>query len=71
MTMTTFKDLDDVQLLQALQDAENEAQRIRQEIRFRGVSRYGSLFDAVGDATREALDWPSMMERSRKSELDR
>lgn len=64
--MTSLKDLDDEQLLQALKDAENEVQRLRQEIRFRSVSHYGpKLFDAVGDATRKALDTPSMMERSR------
>lgn len=69
--MSNLKDLSDEQLLRALQDAEAEVQRLRQEIRFRKVSQYGSLFNAVGDATREALDRPSMLECSRKPELDR
>ena len=69
--MNNLKDLNDDQLLQALRDAEYEAHRIQQEIRFRGVSRYGSLFDAVGDSTRKAMERPSMMERSRKPNLDR
>lgn len=70
--MSTLKDLTDDQLLQALQDAETEAERIRAEIRFRGVSRYSpKLFEAVGDATRKVLNRPSMMERFRKPDLDR
>jgi len=69
--MTTLKDFNDKQLLQALQDAENEVQRLQQEIKLRGVLKYGSLFNAIGDATRKALDRPSWMDRSRKSELDR
>jgi hypothetical protein len=62
---TNIKNQTDHQLLQSLDDAEKEVNRLKAELQRRLENRHPRLFRKMQSATREALNRPSMMERSR------
>jgi len=59
-----LKQATDEQLWQALKDAQDLVVNLKTEITSRAEAHYPVLFRAIQDATRKALNSPSMMERS-------
>lgn len=63
--MCNLKEMTEHQLWQRLKDLEDEQVHLKMEIAARYKDKHPSLFEAVRDATREVLNTPSMMGRSK------